>query len=178
MFDDRGMRRLLSGVGRTLITAGVLLLLFVAYQLWGTGIRQAQLQNKLTNGFEAELAAAGITPIEVNNPEPSATGTVPGPPVTDATTATGAATATDDPVVGDGSVIDSVAATDAGSATSVSAETTPPGPTLATTSTLPKVRAGRTQMKAPKPGKALGLLVIPRIKQRQIVVEEIGRAHV
>ena len=182
MFDDRGMRRLLSGVGRTLITAGVLLLLFVAYQLWGTGIRQAQLQNKLTNGFEAQLAAAGITPIEVNNPELSATGTVP--PGTDP------AAATDDPVVGDGSVlsddpvVDSAASSDAGSATATTATTatttsppaspavtTPPGPTLATTSTLPNVRAGRTQMKAPKPGKALGLLVIPRIKQRQIVVE-------
>ena len=57
------MRRLLSGVGRTLITAGVLLLLFVAYQLWGTGIRQAQRQHTLKSGFEAELAAAGIAPL-------------------------------------------------------------------------------------------------------------------
>jgi sortase A len=46
---NRGLlfARILGGVGRTMITAGVLILLFVAYQLWGTGIRTAQAQDRL-----------------------------------------------------------------------------------------------------------------------------------
>jgi sortase A len=46
-------------VGRTFITAGVLILLFVAYQLWGTGLREAQAQNELEHQFAEVLADAG-----------------------------------------------------------------------------------------------------------------------
>ncbi len=53
------VRRLISGVGRTLITVGVLLLLFVAYQLWGTGLKYNQLQDSAGKSFAAQLAAAG-----------------------------------------------------------------------------------------------------------------------
>jgi sortase A len=52
------LAKVLSGIGRTCITAGTLLLLFVAYQLWGTGIREAQAQNKLDKAFEKALDAA------------------------------------------------------------------------------------------------------------------------
>jgi sortase A len=54
----RGRRaaRILGTVGRTLITAGVLLLLFVAYQLWGTGLRTSQAQNRLEDDLERALA--------------------------------------------------------------------------------------------------------------------------
>ena len=38
-------------VGKTLISAGVLLLLFVAYQLWGTGLAESQAQEKLKAQF-------------------------------------------------------------------------------------------------------------------------------
>jgi len=38
-------------IGTTLISAGVLLLLFVAYQLWGTGLAERQAQNKLKSQF-------------------------------------------------------------------------------------------------------------------------------
>jgi sortase A len=38
-------------VGRSCISAGVLTLLFVVYQLWGTGLREAQAQNRLENEF-------------------------------------------------------------------------------------------------------------------------------
>ena len=58
------VRRLISGVGRTLITVGVLLLLFVAYQLWGTGLKYNQLQNSAGKSFAAQLAAAGQTSID------------------------------------------------------------------------------------------------------------------
>ena len=148
------MRRLLSGVGRTLITAGFLLLLFVVYQLWGTNIKQAQEQRKLTNGFESELAAAGIVPIEFADFASTTFAVDTTPAATDVPTTTVAATG----------------ATPATPATSVAPTTVGP-----TTTTLPSVRSGRSQMKAPRAGKALGLLVIPRIKQRQVIVEGTAR---
>src|SRR2546421_12926810 len=52
------MAKVLNAVGRTLITAGVLILLFVAYQLWGTGIREAQAQDRLERQFNNKLADA------------------------------------------------------------------------------------------------------------------------
>jgi len=47
-----GVRRLVAGVGRALITLGVLILLFVAYQLWGTGISEARDQHHLKDQFK------------------------------------------------------------------------------------------------------------------------------
>jgi sortase A len=52
------LARFLSAVGRTCITAGTLILLFVVYQLWGTGIRAAQAQNRLDDRFAEVLAEA------------------------------------------------------------------------------------------------------------------------
>lgn len=43
--------RSLDVIGRTLIGAGLLLLAFVAYQLWGTGIQQARSQKTLEKQF-------------------------------------------------------------------------------------------------------------------------------
>jgi sortase A len=60
----------LGVVGRVLIATGLLLLAFVGYQLWGTGIEQAQRQNRLNNEFEALLSAVA----------PSTTTTTVGPP--------------------------------------------------------------------------------------------------
>ncbi|MEY4032164.1 MAG: hypothetical protein RL573_1076, partial [Actinomycetota bacterium] len=45
------LNRTLDIVGRTFITVGLLMLAFVAYQLWGTGIEQAQSQKKLAAEF-------------------------------------------------------------------------------------------------------------------------------
>jgi sortase A len=45
----------LGAIGRACITAGVLILLFVAYQLWGTGIREAQAQSSLESEFEQRV---------------------------------------------------------------------------------------------------------------------------
>jgi sortase A len=41
------MRRIVEGVGRFLTGAGVLILLFVAYELWGTGLHEARSQKSL-----------------------------------------------------------------------------------------------------------------------------------
>jgi sortase A len=51
-------RWVVGGVGRGLIAAGVLILLFVAYQLWGTGIQEARSQNQLENEFNDIIATA------------------------------------------------------------------------------------------------------------------------
>src|SRR6516225_4538363 len=51
------MRRTIAGVGRTLVTLGLLILLFVAYQLWGTGIFTARAQEHLKDEFNTEQQA-------------------------------------------------------------------------------------------------------------------------
>lgn len=50
------MRRIIGGVGRGLVTIGILILLFVAYQLWGTGFYEAREQSQLQSQFAKELA--------------------------------------------------------------------------------------------------------------------------
>ena len=45
------VRRIVAGIGRTFIAAGVLILLFVAYQLWGTGLAEARSQDRLRSDF-------------------------------------------------------------------------------------------------------------------------------
>ena len=51
------MRNVLGWIGRVLLTSGILLLLFVAYQLWGTGILQAREQSKLQDQFQQAIKA-------------------------------------------------------------------------------------------------------------------------
>jgi sortase A len=79
------LARVLGALGRTLITVGTLILLFVAYQLWGTGIREAQAQNRLETEFEESLAAfqesLETTTSEVTDPAAeTTTTTIPAPP--------------------------------------------------------------------------------------------------
>ena len=66
--DSRSVRgdvprsaRLLDALGRTLIGAGTLLLLFVVYQLWGTGLRESREQDRLEKKFAAIVQTAGST---------------------------------------------------------------------------------------------------------------------
>ena len=54
----RDWRWVVGGVGRGLIAAGVLILFFVVYQLWGTGIQEARSQNQLENEFNDIIATA------------------------------------------------------------------------------------------------------------------------
>jgi sortase A len=49
------LARTLGAIGRVMITAGVLILLFVAYQLWGTGIRTAQAQDDARDDFDQRI---------------------------------------------------------------------------------------------------------------------------
>lgn len=56
------LARVLGAIGRTCITSGVLILLFVGYQLWGTGIREAQAQDRLEDEFAEVLEGRGDPP--------------------------------------------------------------------------------------------------------------------
>ncbi len=49
------LSKFLSGLGKTLIASGVIILLFVAYQLWGTGIEQSGHQDDLTDELTKEV---------------------------------------------------------------------------------------------------------------------------
>ncbi len=62
------LARVLGGVGRFLIGAGVIILLFVAYQLWGTNLQHAQAQNALEDEFD-ELLASAAAPATLETPK-------------------------------------------------------------------------------------------------------------
>lgn len=86
----RGWRWWVGRLGRVLIALGVLVLLFAAYQLWGTGIQEARAQDRLSRQFDKAMAAttsATAAPTTVAS-------TVPGVPTTVATTAPAAPTST------------------------------------------------------------------------------------
>ena len=53
--------RALGVIGKSFITTGVLLLAFVAYQLWGTGLAESRAQADLKKEFARELTAQRST---------------------------------------------------------------------------------------------------------------------
>jgi sortase A len=61
------IRTILRGLGKTCVAAGLLILLFVAYQLWGTGIAEAHSQAALKKQF------AEIAPLTTTAPPPTTT---------------------------------------------------------------------------------------------------------
>ncbi len=56
--------RVLGAVGRVLITIGVILLLFVAFQLWGTGLEQSQHQDELATSFGRQVLGTRAAPLD------------------------------------------------------------------------------------------------------------------
>ena len=58
------LARTLSVIGRVMITAGVLILLFVVYQLWGTGLHTKEAQADARNDFDAAIEDAGAAPVD------------------------------------------------------------------------------------------------------------------
>jgi sortase A len=74
------VRRFLGATGRVLITTGILLLLFVAYQLWGTGIYEARAQSGLRGEVTDTLKQSGQTPLgatTTTRPDDSTVSTTP-----------------------------------------------------------------------------------------------------
>ena len=64
------LAKVLSGVGRILIWSGAIVLLFVAYQLWGTGLAHAQAQDDLQDDFAALLDSTTTTSSTTSTTEP------------------------------------------------------------------------------------------------------------
>lgn len=79
------LSKTLGAVGRTLITAGTLILLFVAYQLWGTGLQEAKAQRALKSDFAKVLQAdrsTTTTSTSTSTTVPPATTVDPSTPTT------------------------------------------------------------------------------------------------
>jgi sortase A len=84
-------RWVIGGIGRTLITLGLLMFAFVAYQLWGTGIQTAQAQRSLAKEFDQQIA--DTDPVTTTTPpttttDPTVDSTLPGRPSSTTTTTT------------------------------------------------------------------------------------------
>jgi sortase A len=65
-----GFRRVVRGLGKTLIAAGILIFLFVAFELWGTGIAERRDQKALKSQFTRSLAR----PVVATDAPPAALG--------------------------------------------------------------------------------------------------------
>ena len=75
--EPRDWRWAIGGLGRILISVGVLMFAFVGYQLWGTGIQTAQAQNRLEDEF-SELLDNATPDVTI----PTAPSTSEAPPTT------------------------------------------------------------------------------------------------
>jgi sortase A len=73
------IRRAVRGTGKTLIALGVLILLFVGYQLWGTGLTHDREQRNLRSQFAKDLAGGTTTTVAA---APTAAPTTAAPPTT------------------------------------------------------------------------------------------------
>ncbi len=71
-----------GGIGRTAVATGVLLLLFVVYQLWGTNLQEARSQDELSSAFTSPPAVVTTTTPEPSTTEDPTVSTVPGTAVT------------------------------------------------------------------------------------------------
>jgi sortase A len=72
------VRTVVRAVGKVLLTFGLLLLLFVAYQLWGTGLYQARAQSDLKDKFDRQVSHQTVG----NAPTAGPSSTAPDGPAT------------------------------------------------------------------------------------------------
>ena len=87
------MRRTAAAIGRTLITVGVLILLFAVYLLWGTGIYTSQQQHDLRQTFDAALHRVAATTTTTSTPAAVVGPTTTTAPPSNASLAAGSAVA-------------------------------------------------------------------------------------
>ena len=80
--------RLLGLMGRFFITTGIVILLFVTYQLWGTGLQEASAQNSLGDDFDALLEQTEAAPAAPTTTSTSTSSTSIAPASTTTTTTT------------------------------------------------------------------------------------------
>ncbi len=85
--EPHDWRWIVGHIGRGLITLGLLMFGFVAYQLWGTGIQTARAQDHLKAAFETKLQALPSAPDTIV-PVAGGTTTIPATTVTSASGST------------------------------------------------------------------------------------------
>lgn len=90
--------RVVGAIGRFMMRAGVLVLLFVAYQLWGTGLATNRAQDRLKSEFATQLEQASTT---TTDPGSGSTSTTTPPTPAPATPPVTAATDLPTPEPGD-----------------------------------------------------------------------------
>ena len=195
--------RILSAAGRALAVLGAVLLLFVAFELWGTGLQQAQAQNSLEGDFaerfrRAAAAGQGASSAGTGSGDPD-----PAAPVTDPATGEAAAGpsasggGTDAPAPAAGGATDNGATSASGgtAATEGDGAAAPPAPaSLPEYRDLPHVvrhideAAGARSVDRlldpeveallplvyPEDGEAIARIVIPAIDVDAIVVAGVG----
>jgi sortase A len=78
------VRRVIGALGRSFVTVGILILLFVAYQLWGTGLYTSREQERLREEFTSTIERHEPSPTvtsDTSEPAPTVTTTtLPLPP--------------------------------------------------------------------------------------------------
>ncbi|MEO6123718.1 MAG: class E sortase [Ilumatobacteraceae bacterium] len=137
--EPHDWRWVVGHIGRALITLGLLMFGFVAYQLWGTGIQTARAQNQLDTQFDNLFEENGIVPDTLGPPTSTTV-------VETAESAPGTTSVTDPPT------------------TSGTTGPTSPTDTAAATTEPPTTAAPVEQNYGNiDPGEALLKLVIPRI---------------
>jgi sortase A len=62
MAEPFGVRKVIRGTGKTLISVGILLFLFVGYELWGTGFAERRSQHRLTASFQQRVTTVPTLP--------------------------------------------------------------------------------------------------------------------
>jgi len=151
--EPHDWRFYVGGVGKILITVGLLMFGFVAYQLWGTGIETARAQNKLENQFEDFLTEATTTGAPTS-----------AVPTTEATLTVPPSTATSEP----GNTVESSPT----ATTAPPATTTPPTSTAPVKQVIPPIESGQVMAKLeiPKIGKEGGsaLYVVPGVSHEDL----------
>jgi sortase A len=64
------VRHVIRGIGKTFIGAGILILLFVAYQLWGTGLAESRAQGSLEKEFNQAVTPTTAPQVPVTTVPP------------------------------------------------------------------------------------------------------------
>ena len=59
-YGDRVLGKILGGLGKVLIAAGLLVLGFVGYQLWGTGLETSRGQSELTEQLAVDVGDPAV----------------------------------------------------------------------------------------------------------------------
>jgi len=169
--------RILSAVGRTLAVLGAVMLLFVVFQLWGTGLQQAQAQSNLEDDLAERfrlIAAAGQAASRATPDVPPAAAAAAlepevGEPSTQPATP---APATPEPVVGEAGGAPAGPPDAAAEAPPADAETAPAAETAGPE--LPRIGDGVATAGEPSPERSAAPATLPELPSLPSVVSQIS----